>query len=133
MSGRRPSFPWSDQQIIEALGPHAIPDEDDERIVRDLAEFGALQILARREGGRRPRTSSARGENRRILISIIFEGQDGFAGLLPRHLRKTPTSPPTIRKVRAILVQCGWKESERTVLKDVIKIGVSKLREFASK
>jgi len=78
MTARRAKFRWSNQQIIEALGPHAIPDPDDERIVRDLAEFGALQILARREGGRKPTIQSARGEIRRIVISAIFEGSGGY-------------------------------------------------------
>ncbi len=128
MPVRMPKFPWSDQQIRQALGFHAIPDPGDERIVRDLAVFGASQILARREGGRKPGTASARGEIRRLLISIIFEGDGGFAGLLPPRLRKTPTAPPTVRKVHQILVQCGWKVSEATVLNDVRKIGSRKLR-----
>jgi hypothetical protein len=128
MAARRPKFPWSDQQIIQALGFHAIPDLQAEKIVRDLAEFGALQILARRKGGRKPNTLTARGEVRRILISIIFEGKNGFAGLLPPRLRKTPTGPSTVKKVHQILVQCGWNNSKATVLKDIKKIGSRKLR-----
>ena len=128
MSTRRPSFPWSDQQIVQALGFHAIPDEDDERIVRDLAEFGAFQILARREGGRKSSAKSAPGEIRRILISAIFEGSGGFAGLLPPRLRKKPTSPSTVRKVHRIVCQCGWKVSEATVKNDIKKIGSRNLR-----
>jgi hypothetical protein len=128
MTARRAKFRWSNQQIIEALGPHAIPDPDDERIVRDLAEFGALQILARREGGRKPTIQSARGEIRRIVISAIFEGSGGYAGLLPPRLRKTPTSPSTIRRVHQIVGRCGWKVSEATVKNDVKKIGSRNLR-----
>jgi hypothetical protein len=128
MTARRPKFPWSDQQIIHALGPQGIPDPDDERIVRDLAVFGAAQILARREGGRKPNIPSARGEIRRILVSAIFEGKDGYAGLLPPRLRKTPTAPSTVEKVRQILVQHGWNDSEATILKDIKKIGSSRLR-----
>jgi hypothetical protein len=127
MTGRRPKFHWSNQQIIEALN-RAIPYDDDERIIRDLAEFGALQILARREGGRKPRTASGRAGLRRILISIIFEGDGGFAGLLPPRLRKTPTAPSTVRKVCDILHQCGWTVSEATVLNDIRKFGSRNLR-----
>ena len=47
---------------MRALRPHAIPDLEDERIVRDLAPFGALQNSARREGGRKPTKLSERGE-----------------------------------------------------------------------
>ena len=128
MAVRRPKFPWSDQQIIRALGPHANPDLKDERIVRDLAEFGAQQILARREGGRKPTNLSARGKIRRIVISAIFEGSGGFAGYLPPRLRKTPTSPSTVRKVSQVLDKCGLKVSEATVKNDVKKTGSRKLR-----
>jgi hypothetical protein len=127
MTGRRPKFRWSDQQIIEALN-RAIPYDGDEEVIRDLADFGAMQILARREGGRKPRTTSGRAGIRRILISIIFEGYGGFAGLLPPRLRKTPTAPPTVRKVWEILGQCGWKVSEATVLNDIKEIGSRNLR-----
>jgi hypothetical protein len=98
------------------------------KIFRDLAEFGALQILARRKGGRKPNTLTARGEIRRILISSIFEGKNGFAGLVPPRLRKTPTAPSTVKKVHQILVRCGWNDSETTVRKDIKKIGSRKLR-----
>lgn len=128
MSASRSTFPWSDQQITDALGYHAIPDPDDERIVRELALFGASQILGRRKGGRTPRVASGRGKVRRILISVIFEGEDGFAGLLPPRLRKNPTSPATVTKVHKILGTCGWKESEATILNDIKKIGTRNLR-----
>jgi hypothetical protein len=127
MTARRPKFRWSDEEIVRAIGP-AITDPDDEIIIRDLAEFGAQQILARREGGRKPRTTSGRAGLRRILISIIFEGHGGWAGLLPPRLRKTPTAPPTVRKIWEILGQCGWKVSEATVLNDIKKIGSRNLR-----
>ena len=61
------------------------------------------------------------------MISSIFEGSDGFAALPPR-LRKTPTSPSTIRRVWQILSQRGWKVSEATVKNDVKKIGSRNLR-----
>ena len=128
MTARQPKFPWSDQQIHEALGPHGIPDPDDEKIIRDLAEVGAKHILDRRSGGRKPTISSSRGEIRRMLVSIIFEGQGSWAGLLPPRLGKTPTSPRTLRKVRELLEQCGHKVSEATVLKDVRKLGSRSLR-----
>jgi hypothetical protein len=128
MTNRRPKFRWSDRQIVEALN-RPLPYDEDEIIIRDLAEFGALQILARREGGRKPRTTSARAEFRRLLISIIFKEPGGLRDLLPPRLRKTPTAPPTVRKVHQILGQCGWKVSEATVLKDVKKIGSRNLRE----
>jgi hypothetical protein len=127
MTARRPKFHWSDEQVQGAITA-AIPEPHDEVILRDLAEFGAAQILARRQGGRKPRTTSGRAGLRRILISIIFESEDGFAGLLPPRLRKTPTAPPTVRKVREILRQCGWKVSEATVLNDIKKIGSRNLR-----
>ena len=128
MTVQRPKFRWSDEEIIRALGWSAISDPDDEIIIRDLAEFGAQQILARRAGGRKARTTSGRAGLRRILISIIFEGDGDFAGLLPPRLRKTPTAPPTVRKVCQILRQCGWKVSEATVLNDVKRIGSRNLR-----
>lgn len=128
MTARRPKFPWSDQQIRGALGPHGIPDPDDKRILRDLADLGAKHILDRRKGGRKPRIVSARGDIRRILVSTIFEGHGGWVGLLPPRLRKNPTSPPTLKKVRQILEQCGWKVSEATILKDVKKLGSRNLR-----
>jgi hypothetical protein len=127
MTGRRPKFHWSDKQIIEALS-RAVPYDDDEIIIRDLAEFGAQQILALREGGRKPRTTSGRAGLRRLLISIIFEGDGGFAGSVPPRLRRTPTAPPTVRKVCEILRQCGFKISEATVLNDVKIIGSRNLR-----
>jgi arginine repressor len=129
MARRRRKFRWSDEDIVRALGFHAISDPHDEEIIRDLAELGASQILARRGGGRTQKPSSARGELRRILILIIFEGEGGFAGSLSPRLRKTPTAPPTVRKVHQILLQCGWKVSEATVLNDIKKLGSRKLRE----
>jgi hypothetical protein len=128
MTDRRPKFPWSEQQIRGALGPHGIPDPNDEKIIRDLAEIGAKHILDRRSGGRKPRMPSARGGVRRILVSVIFTGaEDKLPGLPPRF-RKTPTSPRTIRKVCEILEQYGWVASEATILKDVRKLGSRNLR-----
>jgi hypothetical protein len=128
MIAGRPKFRWSDDQILRALSFQGIPDPDDEKIIRDLAEFGAQQILARREGGRKLKASAGRAGLRKILISIIFEGDGGFAGLLPPRHRKNPTSPATVRKVCQILHQCRWKVSEATVLNDIKKIGTRNLR-----
>jgi hypothetical protein len=129
VTGRRsPSeFPWSDEQVRKAVEPRgaAIYDEEELRVLQDLAVIGAKHILARRKGGRQRRMSTARGEVRRMLVFWIFDGS--FPGLPPR-LRKTPTSPPTVRKVHAILKQCGWTDSEETVLKDIKKLGSDNLR-----
>lgn len=124
-----PKFPWSDQQIREALGYleyHAIPEPKSEIIIRDLAKLGAKQILDRRRGGQERRIPAARGEIRRILVAGIFDGS--FPPGLPQRFRKTPTASRTLRKVCEILEQCGLKVSEATVLKDVKKLGSRNLR-----
>jgi len=129
MTARRSKFPWSDQQIRGAIGPHGIPDPADDKIIRELAEVGAKHILDRRKGARMPRKSSAPANIRRLLVSVIFKGdpESNWAALSPR-LRKTPTSPQTLKKVREILERCGWKISEATILKDVKKLGSRNLR-----
>jgi hypothetical protein len=127
-TGPRAKFRWSDDQILKVIRPRALRVYTDEEweILTDLAVVGADHILARRAGGRTPRQPAARGEIRRILIRSIFGGS--FRGLPPR-LRKTPTAPRTLEKVRDILKQqYGFKVSEATVLKDVQKIGTRKLR-----
>jgi len=124
-SREKPKFRWSDQQIQRALGWHGIPDPDDEIIIRDLAEVGAMHILARRRGGRARLAadwSTERADIRRLLISMIFAGEIKGV-LIPPRLHKTPTSPPTLRKVREILEQCGHRVNEATVLNDVKKLG----------
>ena len=123
MTAGPPKFPWSDEQIRQALGPHAIPDPDDEKIIRDVAEVGAKHILDRRKGGKIP---TPRAEIRRLLISIIFEYPEFN---LPPRLRKTPTSPATLKKVWEILKQCGLETPEGTILNDVKKIGSRNLRQ----
>lgn len=129
MTARPPKFPWSNQQIRDALRyleHHAIPDPTAETIVRDLAEFGAKQLLDRRRGGRERRIPAARGEIRRLLVSAIFDGS--IRPGLPQSFRSTPTAPRTLRRVCEILGQCGLDTSEATVLKDVRKLGSRNLR-----
>jgi hypothetical protein len=127
MTSRRPKFRWSDEEISWALYG-AIPHPDEEIIIRDLAEFGAKQILARRVGGRKPTNITGRAGLRKLLISIIFDGHGGFKGSLPPRLRKTPTAPPTVRKVCQILQQSGFDVGEATVLNDIKRIGTRNLR-----
>jgi hypothetical protein len=130
MTARQPKFPWSDQKIRDALGWHAIPYEDDEEIIRALAEVGAKHIMDRRSGGRKPKTQSTRSGVRRILVSVIFTGAEKKPPDLPPRFRRTPTSPRTIRKVCEILGQkYGWTASEATILKDVKKLGSRNLRQ----
>jgi hypothetical protein len=126
MSTRRAKFPWSDDQIRNAIGFHAIPDSVDEKIIRDLAQVGAKHIMDRRRGGRKPNNLTSRAAIRKLLVSIIFSDREFN---LPTRLRKTPTSPPTLRKVCEILNQCGYRVSEMTVLKDVKELGSGNLRE----
>jgi hypothetical protein len=128
MTGSRSKLRWSDDQIRKALARRALAVYTNEEleILRDLAVVGWNQISARRAGGRIKRQPAARAEIRRILVSAIFDGS--FSPGLPPRLRKTPTAPPTLKKVCQILRQCGFIVSEATVLKDVKKIGTRKLR-----
>jgi hypothetical protein len=128
MTGFRSKLRWSDDQIRKALAKRALPYYTNEEleILRDLADVAWNQILARRRGGRTKRQPAVRGEIRRIVVSAIFDGS--FTPSLPPRFRKTPTAPPTLRKVSEILKRCGLTASEATVLKDVRKIGTRKLR-----
>jgi hypothetical protein len=126
MMARASKFPWSDQQIRDAIAPRGIPDPAVEEILRGLAEVGARHILARRKGGQRPKEGATRGQIRRILVSAIFDGS--LSPGLPPRLRKVPTSPVTVKKVREILGQCGHIVSDATVLNDIKRIGPRSLR-----
>ncbi len=123
MAKRRAKYPWSDAQIRRAQAPRALPiyDDEEEKVRDDLLAEGARHLLARREGGRKPRPEQARREIRRLAL-------EGVYAALPKLLREKPTGQTTIAKARDLLSRCGFNVSEETVLKDVKKIGTAKLR-----
>jgi hypothetical protein len=124
MTDLRRQFPWSDEEIRKAIARRALPiyTKKDLKVLSDLAEVGAIHILARRAGGQKRRTPAVLGDIRRILVKLVYRG-------LAPSLQKTPTGVRTRARIRDILArEHNIDASEDTILKDIQKIGSSSLR-----
>ena len=98
MSKPRRKFVRTDEEILKAVAPRALPvyAPDELEVRNELAEEGALHTLSRRQGGRSQKDQSSRASIRRLLIEFLYP-------TLRSDLRKHPTGAATIAHVRETL------------------------------
>jgi hypothetical protein len=123
---RPPKFPYSEERMLEALRPRALPiyTKEEAAIREALITIGAQQISARRKGGLTDRKPAVNAAHRQATIVTIF-------AKLPSTLSKTPTGTGTISAIQRKLAQEGHAASIETIERDIKALGTGALRSHA--
>ena len=129
MSKKRRTVLLSDEQIIEATRPRALPiyTEEELKVREQLIELAARTLLSRRNGAQKPRDQTERVQRRRALIV-------GEYWHLPQNQRRPPSDPHMIENLREILRrQHNLNVSFSTIERDLRKIGIRNLTKSLSR
>ena len=119
-------FPYSEEKMLEALRPRALPiyTEEESAIREAVLSVGARHISARRKGGLTDRKPAVNAACRQAAIVVILKK-------LPRALSKTPTGTKIIDAIQRRLTQEGNAASVETIERDIKALGTEALRNHA--
>jgi hypothetical protein len=120
------TFQYSEEKILEALRPRALPiyTEEEAEIREALILAGAGHILGRRKGGLTDRSQAIAAACRQATIVAIYK-------TLTRSLSKTPTGTRTIAELDRQLQQNACAVSTETIKRDLKALGTGALRSLA--
>jgi hypothetical protein len=129
MSKKRRSVQLSEEEILRAIRPRALPifSEDELKVLEELAQIGARTIFSRRGGAQKRRKQSEDVFKRQAILAAEYWH-------LPVTRRRPLSDPRMIEDLRDILRQThNIHVSSATVERDVKAIGIKTLTNSASR